>query len=160
CEGGSKEDWNTKLPQYNKEAEDELPIPGPSREGQESSEETIITPKDPWDRIVEKEAEQDDGNDSYSIDQVTVDSEGFEDEEESEYYTIVEGEVARDMETGQLKKSVKQMLAKAEKGPDLTLLGDQKIQVNLSYLGTHKTIARTRDLIENIIQHYTSVPGQ
>lgn len=154
-----RENWNTRLLDYNKEVEDELPLTTEATSLPEGVLKSIDAEDDPWE--VARRRDLDGGEEACSsgLGRITMESDGYDDDDDTEYHTLDEGETACIQESGMIKRTVRQLIRNAGTLPDLKHLGDRKVQVNLSYLGKPDLIDRTKALIEDIIKKYISIPG-
>lgn len=155
-ETATREDWDYRLPQYDKEADDGA---GPS--------ENIITPSelldalqledDPWDKHSSEDLKYEfDAQSDY------IEGEPGESDVRSEMGSLENiydqaGQVEAKLQRGEFSKSAKLTLAGLP--GDVKELGDRTTLVDLSYLKSGTERRRTACIIERIIKVYSAIPG-
>lgn len=155
-EVAKREDWDHRLQQYDKEADDGA---GPSDIAQASIGKlaTLSIGHDPWDRYSLKEVHHELEKE---ID--LIEGEPGESEARSEMGSMEDlyeraGAVEERVQGGELSKNAKYTLAGLPS--DVKELGDRTTLVDLSFLRSVAERKRIAGIIERVIKIYSSIPG-
>nr|QMP82222.1 hypothetical protein [Lepidopteran rhabdo-related virus OKIAV12] len=155
-EVAKREDWDHRLKQYDKEADDGA---GPSDITQASVNkfEALNIGNDPWDKFSIKEVHHELEDETDLIEgepgESEVRSEMGSTEDLYEQAGAVEGRV----QGGELSKNAKYTLDGLPH--DVKELGDRTTLVDLSFIGPVTDRKRVAGIIERVIKIYSSIPG-
>lgn len=160
-EEARRENWVETMPAHLLSTEDELPDEDKPPPQPECSYKTSGNTGDEWSKILEEQSREEGHGTSRATDYNKMESEDLDDDESDgntgpEYLDA--GVVEYELQTGQLRSSVRDMLS--TKAKDFKDLGDKRIQVDLSFLNDSAHIDRVRRMMENTIKKYSSIPGR
>lgn len=150
-----KEDWNTRMPEEDRAAKDE---------GEKLAEDTKDTDPldigapDLWDDDEEDEPGTSDRKKIPNPKEGDLDSDCKDETGQGEFSYLREGLIEEKKQKGDLRRSVKNFL-NVQRG-DVTVLGQRRVQVDLSFLPTVQDRMRVKTIVETVIKSFSTIPGR